>query len=93
MPSSSASGPVRHRYNSADALAQAAAKSNSSDTITDPQTCAKHTLEYEGKDVINKLNGERLRKVAIVTEGACIPAGTSALELLRRRTSIRVRDS
>lgn len=50
-------------------------------TITDPTTGAKKTLEYEGKAVISKLNGDQLRKVALVSEGAYIPAGTSALDL------------
>jgi len=50
-------------------------------TITDPTTGAKKTLEHEGKPVISKLNGEQLRKVALVSEGVYIPAGTSALDL------------
>jgi Ca-activated chloride channel family protein len=50
-------------------------------TLTDPQTGAKTKLMYEGKPVISKLDGDRLRKVALVTEGAYIPAGTSAVDL------------
>jgi hypothetical protein len=34
-----------------------------------------------GKPVISKLNAEQLRKIALVTEGAYIPAGTSAIDL------------
>ena len=36
---------------------------------------------HEGQPVISKLNGEQLRKVALVTEGAYVPAGTSAIDL------------
>jgi Ca-activated chloride channel family protein len=50
-------------------------------TLTDPQTGAKQTLMHEGSPVISKLNGEQLRKVALVTEGAYVPAGTSAIDL------------
>lgn len=50
-------------------------------TLTDPQTGAKTTLMHEGKPVISKLNGDQLRKIALVTEGAYIPAGTSAIDL------------
>jgi Ca-activated chloride channel family protein len=50
-------------------------------TLTDPDTGAKQTLMHEGKPVISKLNGEQLRKVALVTEGAYVPAGTSAIDL------------
>jgi len=50
-------------------------------TLTDPQSGAKTKLMYEGKPVISKLDGDRLRKVALVTEGAYIPAGTSAVDL------------
>ncbi|MBA3398252.1 MAG: VWA domain-containing protein [Deltaproteobacteria bacterium] len=50
-------------------------------TLTDPQTGAKTTLMHEGAPVISKLNGEQLRKVALITEGAYIPAGTSAIDL------------
>ena len=50
-------------------------------TLTDPQTGAKTKLMYEGKPVISKLDGDQLRKIALVTEGAYIPAGTSAIDL------------
>ena len=50
-------------------------------TLTDPQTGAKTKLMYENKPVISKLDGNRLREVALVTEGAYIPAGTSAVDL------------
>lgn len=50
-------------------------------TLVDPQTGAKTTLMHEGKPVISKLDGEQLRKIALITEGAYIPAGTSALDL------------
>ncbi len=50
-------------------------------TLTDPATGAKTTLMHDGKPVISKLDGDRLRKIALVTEGAYIPAGTSAVDL------------
>ena len=50
-------------------------------TLVDPQTGARTPLMHEGKPVISKLNGDQLRKVALVTEGAYVPAGTSAIDL------------
>ncbi|HWU89853.1 MAG TPA: VWA domain-containing protein [Kofleriaceae bacterium] len=50
-------------------------------TLTDPQTGARRTLMHDGKPVISKLNADQLRKIALVTEGAYIPAGTSAVDL------------
>jgi Ca-activated chloride channel homolog len=50
-------------------------------TITDPQTGAKTVLMHDGKPVISKLDGASLRKIALATEGAYIPAGTSAIDL------------
>lgn len=50
-------------------------------TLTDPDTGAKQTLMYDGKEVISKLNSEQLKKIALTTEGAYIPAGTSAIDL------------
>jgi len=50
-------------------------------TLTDPATGAKTKLMHDGQPVISKLDGDRLRKVALVTEGAYIPAGTSAVDL------------
>jgi Ca-activated chloride channel family protein len=50
-------------------------------TLTDPQTGAKHKLMHDGKPVISKLDGEALRKIALATEGAYVPAGTAAIDL------------
>jgi Ca-activated chloride channel family protein len=50
-------------------------------TLTDPKTGAKTTLMHDGKPVISKLDGATLRKIALVTEGAYIPAGTAAIDL------------
>ena len=50
-------------------------------TLTDPQTGAKTTLMHDGKPVISKLDGAGLQKLALTTEGAYIPAGTSAIDL------------
>lgn len=50
-------------------------------TLTDPNTGAKTSLMHDGKPVISKLDGAMLRKVALLTEGAYIPAGTSAIDL------------
>jgi Ca-activated chloride channel homolog len=50
-------------------------------TLTDPATGAKTKLMHDDKPVISKLDGDRLRKIALVTEGAYIPAGTSAVDL------------
>jgi Ca-activated chloride channel family protein len=50
-------------------------------TLTDPKTGAKTTLMHDGKPVISKLDGEALRKIALTTEGAYVPAGTSAIDL------------
>jgi Ca-activated chloride channel homolog len=50
-------------------------------TLTDPATGAKAKLMHDGAPVISKLDGERLRKIALKTEGAYIPAGTSAVDL------------
>jgi Ca-activated chloride channel homolog len=50
-------------------------------TLTDPATGAKTKLMHDGKPVISKLDGDKLRKIALVTEGAYIPAGTSAIDL------------
>jgi len=50
-------------------------------TLTDPQTGAKTTLMHDGKPVISKLDGASLQKLALTTEGAYIPAGTSAIDL------------
>ena len=50
-------------------------------TLTDPQTGAKQTLMHDGAPVISKLNSDQLQKLALITEGAYIPAGTSAIDL------------
>ncbi len=50
-------------------------------TLTDPQSGAKTTLMYDGKPVISKLDGAALRKITQLTEGAYVPAGTSAVDL------------
>jgi Ca-activated chloride channel family protein len=51
-------------------------------TLRDPDSGAKSTLtDSSGKPVISKLNADQLRKIALVTEGAYIPAGTSAVDL------------
>ena len=50
-------------------------------TLTDPATGAKTKLMFKDKPVISKLDGDKLRKIALVTEGAYIPAGTSAVDL------------
>ena len=50
-------------------------------TLRDPHTGAKTTLMHDGKPVISKLDGAALRKIALTTEGAYIPAGTSAIDL------------
>lgn len=50
-------------------------------TLRDPQTGAKTTLMHEGVPVISKLDGDQLRKIALITEGAYVPAGTSAIDL------------
>jgi len=50
-------------------------------TLTDPKTGAKTQLMHDGKPVISKLDGASLRKIALLTEGAYVPAGTSAVDL------------
>jgi Ca-activated chloride channel family protein len=50
-------------------------------TLTDPHTGAKTMLMHEGTPVISKLNGNLLREIALATEGAYVPAGTSAIDL------------
>jgi Ca-activated chloride channel family protein len=56
-------------------------ESGSQITLTDPKTGAKTVLMHDGKPVISKLDGAALRKIALATEGAYIPAGTSAIDL------------
>jgi Ca-activated chloride channel family protein len=51
-------------------------------TLRDPESGAKSTLlDSSGQPVLSKLNAEQLRKIALVTEGAYVPAGTSAVDL------------
>ena len=49
--------------------------------LTDPKTGAKTVLSHDGVPVLSKLDGETLRQMALATEGAYVPAGTSALDL------------
>ncbi len=49
--------------------------------ITDPKTNAKNPMMHDGTPVISKLDGDTLRKMALETEGAYVPAGTAALDL------------
>lgn len=49
--------------------------------ITDPKTGARTQLSHDGQPVISRLDGETLRKMALETGGAYVPAGTSALDL------------
>ncbi len=51
-------------------------------TITDPDTGARSTLrDRDGNVVQSRLDGDLLRKIALTTEGAYIPAGVAALDL------------
>jgi Ca-activated chloride channel homolog len=51
-------------------------------TLTDPATGAKtKLLDKDHHPVISRLDSAKLRKIALVTEGAYIPAGTSAVDL------------
>jgi len=50
--------------------------------MTDEQTGARRALlDRDGAPVLSKLDGELLRSIALETQGAYIPAGTSALDL------------
>ncbi len=51
-------------------------------TIVDPKTGARSTLtDRDGAVVKSRLDGELLRKLALETEGAYVPAGVAALDL------------
>jgi Ca-activated chloride channel family protein len=51
-------------------------------TIVDPRTGARSMLtDRDGKNVQSRLDGELLRKIALETEGAYVPAGVAALDL------------
>ena len=49
--------------------------------ITNPRTNAKEALMHNGEKVISRVDGELLREIALKTNGAFVPAGTSALDL------------
>jgi len=50
--------------------------------MTDPTTGARMApLDHDGQRVISRLDGELLRKIALETEGAYVPAGVSTLDL------------
>ena len=50
--------------------------------ITDRKTGARETLrDADGKIIKSRLDGDLLREIALVTEGAYIPAGTGVLDL------------
>ncbi len=49
---------------------------------TDPESGVRSVVQdSSGRSVISRLDGETLRKIAMETEGAYIPAGTGALDL------------
>ncbi len=51
-------------------------------TLVDPDTKARSKLtDKQGNVVMSKLDGALLRKIALETEGAYIPAGVAALDL------------
>ncbi|MBW2384868.1 MAG: VWA domain-containing protein [Deltaproteobacteria bacterium] len=51
-------------------------------TLTDPETGARTTLrDSDGRPVQSRLDGDLLRELAMVTEGAYVPAGTGVLDL------------
>lgn len=51
-------------------------------TLTDPDTGARTMLRGgDGRPVISRLDGDLLRELAVVTEGAYVPAGTGVLDL------------
>lgn len=50
--------------------------------LKDPKTGARMApLDHDGQRVISRLDGELLRKIALTTEGAYVPAGVAALDL------------
>jgi Ca-activated chloride channel family protein len=50
--------------------------------VTDPKSGVKApVLDKNNVPVVSRLDGELLREIAITTEGAYVPAGTSALDL------------
>lgn len=51
-------------------------------TLTDPETGARRLLvDSDGAVVRSRLDGDLLREIALLTEGAYVPAGTSAIDL------------
>ena len=51
-------------------------------TLTDPETGARRLLvDSDGAVVRSRLDGDLLREMALLTEGAYVPAGTSAIDL------------
>ncbi len=50
--------------------------------VRDPRTGARTQVrDSEGRPVVSRLNGELLREIALVTDGAFVPAGTGVLDL------------
>ncbi|MEE3327992.1 MAG: VWA domain-containing protein, partial [Myxococcota bacterium] len=50
--------------------------------VTDPNTGARtRVMDQDGRAAISRLDGELLRELALVTEGAYVPAGTGVLDL------------
>lgn len=50
--------------------------------VVDPRTGARTQLrDSEGAPVMSRLNGDLLREIALVTDGAFVPAGTGVLDL------------
>jgi Ca-activated chloride channel family protein len=51
--------------------------------VTDPTSGARSAVidHATGRPVISRLDGELLRKIALATQGAYVPAGTSAVDL------------
>ncbi|MEM8678550.1 MAG: VWA domain-containing protein [Planctomycetota bacterium] len=51
--------------------------------VTDPNSGLKSMIrDASGEAVVSRLNGDLLREIAMVTEGAYIPAGTGSLDLV-----------
>jgi Ca-activated chloride channel family protein len=50
--------------------------------VTDPETGARRRVtDADGRPVVTRLDGALLRELALVTEGAYVPAGTGVLDL------------
>lgn len=51
-------------------------------SLVDPETGARSLLtDRDGAPVMSRLDGELLRKIALTTQGAYVPAGVAALDL------------